>query len=90
MRRLISLSIAVAALAASGTVTTRDYVHDGLIAHWDARFSGGGTGAWTDLVGGRSFELHGVTRSAGKLVFSGTVKKSRPSPTNTRLASFTA
>ena len=72
MRRLISLSIAVAALAASGAATTRDYIHDGLIAHWDARFSGGGTSAWTDLVGGRSFELHGVTRSAAELVFAGT------------------
>ena len=73
MRRLIILAIMAAASASAGAVTTRDYVHDGLIAHWDARFSGGGTGAWTDLVGGRSFELHGVTRSAGKLVFSGTV-----------------
>ena len=43
MRRLIILPVLAAALAASGTVTTRDYVHDGLIAHWDARFSGGGT-----------------------------------------------
>jgi len=71
MKRAIILPMLMATLGVSGAVTTRDYVHDGLIAYWDARFSGGGSEKWTDLVGGRSFELHDVTRSTADLTFKG-------------------
>ncbi len=71
-------ALAVAAWADNSRVTALSYIHNGLIAQWDG-IDNAGTGThnasatvWTDLIGGRKFELHNTAWQNGqKLKFNG-------------------
>jgi hypothetical protein len=79
-RHITLLAAVLSAAFASTTlaVTSSDYVQNGLIAHWDGIENVGrgqhsdATAVWTDLVGGRSFELFSATIRDDSIVFSGT------------------
>ena len=78
-RHITLLAAVLSAAFASTTlaVTSSDYVQNGLIAHWDGIENVGrgqhsdATAVWTDLVGGRSFELFSATVRDDSIVFSG-------------------
>ena len=73
-----ALCIAFAASAVrADTLSTSDYIQNGLIACWDgienagAGIHDGNATVWKDVVGGRKFTLHNVIVSTDRMTFNG-------------------
>ena len=66
----VSLTINQAAGGGGGNIS--NYVQDGLVLLLDGIDKGNVSGAWTDLIGGKSFTNHGATFNDDNVQFDGT------------------